>query len=207
MTLHSLFLEGFLLQASLILALGAQNIFVIESGMKKQNHLLIAFVCFFCDFILVFLGILGASKLFLIFPMFKSIVGILGVLFLFYYAILKLKEAIKPQALDLIQSNSSSKKQSIFNAIAFSLLNPHVYLDTIVLIGGYSSKFLILSDRLYFGAGVVGFSFLWFFTLAISSQFLQKVLNSQQSMRWFSLFSFIVLLYLSYSLSLDVIKW
>jgi L-lysine exporter family protein LysE/ArgO len=204
--MHNIFLEGFLLQASLILALGAQNIFVIEAGIKKQNHLIIAFVCFLCDFVLVIFGILGASKLFTIFPLFKSIIGAFGVLFLFYYAIVKLKEAVGSKAIALNDLTLISKKQSVVNALAFSLLNPHVYLDTVVLIGGYSSKYSIVSDKMSFGLGVVGFSFLWFFLLAIASQYLKDFLNSKQSMRCFSFGSAIVLIYLSYSLGLDVLN-
>lgn len=205
--MYTIFIEGFILQASLILALGAQNIYVIESGIKKQNHLLIAFICFLCDFILVILGILGASKLFLVFPMFKIVIGVLGVLFLFYYAITKFIEAFNPIPIELVEQSLTTKKQSIFSALAFSLLNPHVYLDTIVLIGGYSSKFTSVIDRLYFGLGVVGFSFLWFFLLAIASQYLKNFLNSKQSMRYFSLVSAIILIYLSFTLGFDIYHW
>ena len=77
------FSDGFLLQASLILALGAQNIFVLESGLKKQRQFVVAFVCSLCDLILIMLGVLGASSLFLRFPSLKIAFGIIGVGFLF----------------------------------------------------------------------------------------------------------------------------
>ncbi|MCO4782117.1 MAG: LysE family transporter [Candidatus Cloacimonetes bacterium] len=203
----SIFIEGFLLQASLILALGAQNIFVIESGIKKQNHILVAFVCFLCDFILVTIGIIGAAKLFVAFPLFKTIIGATGVLFLLYYALLKANEALNPKPEQSSDSKIISKKQSLISALAFSLLNPHVYLDTVVLIGGYSGKFISSFEKLCFGSGVVGFSFVWFLLLAIASQYLKNSLQSNHTMRLFNLTSSIILMYLCYSLAIDVLNW
>lgn len=83
--MDQMFLEGFLLQASLIFALGAQNIFVLESGLKKQHPLIVSFACFFCDLLLIMLGVTGAATLFTFFPYAKVSIGIIGILFLFYY--------------------------------------------------------------------------------------------------------------------------
>ena len=83
--MDQMFLEGFLLQASLIFALGAQNIFVLESGLKKQHPLIVSFACFFCDLLLIMLGLAGAATLFTFFPYAKVSIGIIGILFLFYY--------------------------------------------------------------------------------------------------------------------------
>ncbi len=76
------FWEGFVLQASLILAFGAQNLFVLESGLKKDNHFIVAFICTLCDFILIFIGLMGFSYLFNKFPDLKIVFGLLGVAFL-----------------------------------------------------------------------------------------------------------------------------
>jgi L-lysine exporter family protein LysE/ArgO len=88
------FLQGFSLQASLILALGAQNIFVLNSGLKKQRHLLVAFVSSVCDTLLVFVGVLGVATFFVEFPVLKIGLGIIGVVFLFFYGVLKIKEGL-----------------------------------------------------------------------------------------------------------------
>ena len=98
-------------------------------------------------------------------------------------------------------------KQSIFIALGFSLLNPHVYLDTVVLIGGYAGKFNLLLDRFSFGAGASFFSTIWFFLLALSSGLLRGFLQSERGLRFFSATAGIILLILSYKLGTDIMKW
>lgn len=87
------FVQGFFLQASLILALGAQNVFVLNSGLRKQRHLLVAFVSSLCDTVLIFSGVLGVATLFVQLPILKIALGLVGVGFLFFYGIVKLREA------------------------------------------------------------------------------------------------------------------
>ena len=89
----AIFTQGFFLQASLILALGAQNIFVLNSGLRRQRHLLVAFVSAVCDALLIFTGVLGVATLFVQIPLLKIGLGFVGVGFLFFYGFLKLKEA------------------------------------------------------------------------------------------------------------------
>jgi len=91
-TLFGAFLQGLLLQASLILAFGAQNIFVLHSGLRRQRHLLVAFVSSLCDTFLIFVGVLGVATFFVKFPVLKTGLGMVGVGFLFYYGILKILE-------------------------------------------------------------------------------------------------------------------
>src|SRR5690606_27553703 len=86
----SLFLEGLILQASFLRALGAQNIFVLEAGLKRHHHLMISFVCFVCDLTLILLGVAGAATFFTHFPGVKVFIGVLGVSFLFFYGVSKL---------------------------------------------------------------------------------------------------------------------
>jgi L-lysine exporter family protein LysE/ArgO len=201
------FVEGFLLQMSLILALGAQNIFVIEAGMKKQNHLLVASVCSCCDMSLIFLGIVGTSTLYSVLPEFKIWIGMGGLIFLLFYALIKIKEAAFPPKLKIKSFETPSMKQSILIALGFSLLNPHVYLDTVVLIGGYAGKFSLLPDRFSFGAGASFFSIIWFFLLALSSGLLRGFLQSEKGLRFFSAAAGIILLILSYKLGADIMEW
>ena len=203
----SIFLQGFLLQASLILALGAQNIFVLNSGLKKQKHLLVAFVCSVCDSLLILIGVLGVATFFIQYPILKLCLGILGVSFLFVYALLKLREAFKATQINIQSTQTNTTKQTILISLGFSLLNPHVYLDTIVLIGGYSSKFLLLSQRFSFGAGAALFSIIWFFGLSILASYGSKLLKNPKAMRILSLASGLILLFLSYKLGKDVWQW
>lgn len=203
----NIFLQGFFLQASLILALGAQNIFVLNSGLKKERHLLVAGLSSLCDTLLIFIGVLGVASIFIQIPLLKISLGILGVIFLFYYGILKIKETKSGVAIDLEGSPKSEKKKVIMQTLGFSLLNPHVYLDTVVLIGGYSAKFHNLTERFYFGIGASVFSTIWFFSLVILASFSSRFLKNQIMMKTISLVSGLVLILLSYKLGLEVISW
>lgn len=203
----AIFLQGFFLQASLILALGAQNIFVLNSGLRKQRHLLVALVSSICDTLLVFIGVLGLATFFIQFPILKISLGIIGVLFLFYYGILKLKEAKNGTEISLTSQQVISAKQVILASLGFSLLNPHVYLDTVVLIGGYSSKFSQFSERFYFGAGASVFSTIWFFGLALLASLGSQLLKNPKAMRLVSLISGLILVALSIKLGTDVLRW
>lgn len=203
-----IFLEGFLLQASLILALGAQNIFVLESGLKKQRHLLVAFVCSLCDAILILIGVAGAASVFVQIPILKTGFGILGVLFLLFYGVKKLREGFRPVVAEAGHAEtSSSLKKVVLLSLGFSLLNPHVYLDTVILIGGYSAKFSELSSRIQFGAGAASFSTIWFFGLALFAYSCRRLLNNPRGMQVVSILSGIILIVLSFKLGHDVYSW
>jgi L-lysine exporter family protein LysE/ArgO len=205
--MFQIFIQGFLLQASLILALGAQNIFVLNSGLRKQRHLLVALVSSICDTFLILVGVLGVATVFIQIPILKIILGVVGVGFLFYYGILKLKEAKIGIEISQTSQNMGTAKQAVAMSLGFSLLNPHVYLDTVVLIGGYSSKFDQLNERIYFGLGASAFSTIWFFGLAILASFGSRLLNNSKAMRIVSLISGIILIALAIKLGREVLDW
>lgn len=200
------FLEGFLLQASLIMALGAQNLFVLESGMRKHYHLTVSFVCFLCDLTIIMLGVMGAATLFHHFPEFKIVVGIVGIIFLLQYGIGKLRTPKEDVYLsDLMQEKNL--KRSILRAITFSILNPHAYLDGVVLIGGYSSKYAELPLRMTVGLGAAACSLVWFLVLSSASAKMMPVFQNPRRMRWVMGTAGICLIFLSARLSLDVYGW
>ena len=206
-----LFLPGFFLQASLILALGAQNLFVLDCGFKKRFPLRVALVCSLCDLMLIALGVLGAASIFVRIPALKIAFGELGVAFLAYYAILKLREAAakEPPILSTYRPSEdrSPLGKTLLTALGFSLLNPHVYLDTVVLIGGYSSRYPDLSERAGFGLGAGTFSVIWFFGLAGLASVLGRFLANPRAMRAIALGSGLVLAYLSVKLGVEVGSW
>ena len=202
------FIEGFLLQASLIIALGAQTLFVLESSLKKQHGLLIALICSACDFILIAVGVAGAATVFIQIPSLKLIVGIFGVSFLGYYGIKKILESLSTKNPEHGKNPSTKNiKQVILLSLSFSLLNPHVYLDTVVLIGGYSAKFPSLYDRSIFGLGAASFSTLWFLGLSAFSAMLSRFLNNREAMKKISLIAGLILLALAWKLGADVYRW
>lgn len=203
-----IFTQGFLLQASLILALGAQNIFVLNSGLRRQQHTLVALVSSVCDTLLVMIGVLGVATIFIQVPALKIGLGVLGVGFLFIYGALKIKEGFRGNTSNPTQPMIAvTRRQAILTSLGFSLLNPHVYLDTVVLIGGYSAKFAHASERLVFGAGASLFSTIWFFGLALLAAQAQRILRNEHALRRVSLVSGLILISLSVKLGRDVWDW
>lgn len=200
------FLEGFLLQASLIMALGAQNLFVLESGMRKHYHFTVSFVCFLCDLTIIMLGVMGAATLFHHFPEFKIVVGVVGVVFLLQYGVGKLR-APKENVYFSDVLKAKSLKSSILRAIAFSVINPHAYLDGIVLIGGYSSKYAELPLRIGVGLGAASCSLVWFLVLSSASGMMMPLFQDPRRMRWVMGTAGVFLIFLSLRLSVDVYGW
>jgi L-lysine exporter family protein LysE/ArgO len=205
--LSQILLQGFLLQASLILALGAQNIFVLDSGLRKQRHLVVALVAAICDTFLIFISVLGVATLFIQQPILKIALGILGVGFLFFYGMIKIREAGKGVELSQQSKQTHTFRQTVLVSLGFSLLNPHVYLDTVVLIGGYSSKFGLLNERFAFGLGASIASTIWFFGLVFLASLGSRLLNHKGAMRVVSLLSGLILIALAVRLSFDVMVW
>ena len=196
-----------MLQASLILALGAQNLFVIEVSLKRKNHLLVASICAVSDFILISIGVLGVSFLLIKVVELKIIVGSIGVAFLILYAFLKFKEAIHRESTAAqIVNGLESRKAVILGALGFTFLNPHVYMDTFFLVGGYSARFDSEKLRILFGLGAGSFSILWFYFLAIFTSCFSDLLRKEKIFRTISLLSGIILSYLSVKLGIEVVK-
>lgn len=203
----SIFLQGFFLQASLILALGAQNLFVLNSGLRRQRHLLVATICSICDGVLILIGVLGVATLFVKVPLLKIIFGVSGVGFLAFYGIKKLMEIKSTSKFSETAVPHTHSRQVILTTLAFSLLNPHVYLDTVVLIGGYAAKFSLTNERIMFGVGASTFSVLWFFGLAILASAGNRLIHNEKAMKTVSLVSGVILLWLSVKLGRDVFGW
>ncbi len=203
--MKEIFLEGMLLQASLIFALGPQNLFVLESGLRRQHHLTVSLVCFFCDLCLIMLGVLGAATFFNYFPQLKVIIGGIGVAFLIIYGVGKI--LVDPNVDIPVESHRSGIKTAILSSMTFSLLNPHAYLDGIILIGGYSAKYQEVSQRLALGLGASAFSLIWFLILSFGAASLMPLFMSPRRMRFVMSTAGFVLLFLSARLSMDVVGW
>jgi L-lysine exporter family protein LysE/ArgO len=205
--MERIFFEGFFLQASLIFALGAQNLFILESGLKGHYPVVVSLVCFLCDLTLIMLGVAGAGTLFSYFPEIKILFGILGVIFLFTYGWDKFKTQLQSAPSEGSLGPVPNLKRSVLQAMTFSLINPHAYLDGIVLIGGYSSKYASLVERVTLGWGSAIFSLLWFLSLSLTSQRMMPLLENPKRMRVIMGTAGITLMYLSARLSVDVYAW
>ena len=170
-------LLGFFTGLSLILALGAQNIFVIEQGLKRQYIFTVCLICSISDLILIFLGIF----LFEYFNDFFSkeielIFNILLFFFLIYFITTKIRTNYSDVSFE-IKTEKNKLKNIIFKTLAFTYLNPHVYSDTVFFLGNLSKNFEI-TDKYYFGIGASISSFMFFFTLGYLSKFMSSYLRS-----------------------------
>ena len=178
---------GFVTGLSLILAIGAQNIFVIEQGLKKQHIFLVCLICSLSDLILIFVGIF----LFHYFVQYfnstiELIFNILLIIFLLHFIYSKIKVYNSS-----INFNSDAKNISKLNillkTLGFTYLNPHVYSDTVFFLGNFSKNFLI-NDKILFGMGASVASFLFFFLIGYLSKFLSKYAQRQRIWKTINLF-------------------
>ena len=175
----SFLILGFLTGLSLILALGAQNIFVIEQGLKKQFIFIVCLICALSDFLLIFLGIF----LFQYFENFFSqsielILNILLLLFLINFIWKKIKLLNKKISINHTQ-NKEYLVNIIFKTLGFTYLNPHVYSDTVFFLGNFSKNFL-LSQKYLFGIGASLSSIIFFFSLGYFSKYLSSYVGSEK---------------------------
>lgn len=172
-------IKGFFVSLSLICAIGAQNAFVIKQGLLKNHIFWVVLICFICDFLLISVGVLGVGKIindniYLL----LTLTG-LGVLFLFFYGLSAFRSAYKGNSsLTLSEGKTSqtSKLAVISMTIAVTLFNPHVYLDTVVIIGGITAT-LDYSNKLMFMVGAWLASGLWFFSIGYGAKKLSPLFS------------------------------
>ena len=196
---------GFFTGLSLILAIGAQNIFVIEQGLKKQYVFLVCLICSLSDLLLIFLGIFLFEYFKVYFTSFVELIfNILLLVFLIYFIINKLRVNYDKLILNL-ESKKISLTNIIIKTLGFTYLNPHVYSDTVFFLGNFSKNFLI-TQKYYFGLGAAVASFLFFFGLGFLSKFLSKYLQSQMVWKLINLYIIIFMSILAFYVLLDILK-
>jgi L-lysine exporter family protein LysE/ArgO len=164
------YVNGLLIAAGLIMAIGAQNAFVLAQSLRREHHLPVAALCVICDALLVAAGVFGLATLLTQHPLWLSIARWGGAAFLLFYGSQALFRALRPQGVLQTTENAPRSRQAVLlAALAVTLLNPHVYLDTVLLIGSLGAQ------QPMPGAYVVGAasaSLLWFFTLALGAAWL-----------------------------------
>ena len=178
---------GFFTGLSLILAIGAQNIFVIEQGLKKQHIFLVCLVCSISDLILIFLGIFLFHYFIQYFnSTIELIFNILLIIFLIHFIYLKIRSFNLK-----IDLNNETKKISKFNiflkTLGFTYLNPHVYSDTVFFLGNFSKNF-IFDQKILFGFGASIASFLFFFVIGYLSKYLSHYAQNKKVWKIINLF-------------------
>ncbi|MFK4824031.1 LysE/ArgO family amino acid transporter [Paenochrobactrum sp. BZR 588] len=166
--------SGFLLGASLIIAIGAQNAFVLRQGLLRQHVFIICLICALSDAVLITVGVAGLGSLISQSPRLITAVTFGGAAFLFWYAYGAFKRALHPEAMHAKKQSGGRLKTAVLTALALTFLNPHVYLDTVVLLGSLSARFEGQS-RIAYGAGAAIASFVWFFALGYGARLLEPV--------------------------------
>lgn len=171
-------LQGFALGLSMIIPIGAQNAFVLNQGIKQRHHFTTATVCSVCDVALICLGIFGGGALLASNQTLLNAVTIGGIAFVLVYGINSLRSALFQTTPTEDENNTSilsSRKAVILGALAVTLLNPHVYLDTVVILGSIGGQFA-QDERIAFAAGTLMASFTWFYGLSFGAAKLSHIL-------------------------------
>ena len=180
-------LLGFLTGLSLILAIGAQNIFVIEQGLKKQYVFLVCLICSISDFILIFLGIFLFHYFTQYFsPVLELILNILLIIFLIHFIYSKIKSFNLKVNFNK-EIRGISKLNILIKTLGFTYLNPHVYSDTVFFLGNFS-KNLIFNQKILFGVGASIASFVFFFLIGYLSSYLSKYAQSNKIWKVINIF-------------------
>ena len=195
---------GFFTGFSLILAIGAQNIFVIEQGLKKQYVFLVCLICSISDLILIFLGIF-------LFEYFKTyftknvelIFNILLFIFLIYFIYNKVISLYKSSEIKF-ENSTLNLKNIIGKTLGFTYLNPHVYSDTVFFLGNFSKNFLI-TNKYFFGIGASIASFLFFFSLGYLAKFFSNYLINSNTWKAINFFIIIFMTVLSSYVFMDIL--
>ena len=202
----SFILLGFFTGLSLILAIGAQNIFVIEQGLKKEFVFLVCLICAFSDFLLIFLGIFVFHYFQDFFnPLIELILNLLLIAFLLYFIWSKIN--IQISKVDLyLKKNKSPLSIVIFKTLSFTYINPHVYSDTVFFLGNFSKNFTF-NQKIFFGIGASISSLIFFFFLGYMSKYLSNYLKTKKIWKIINLLIIIFMFFIVFYVLMNVINF
>ncbi|MBF7073900.1 amino acid transporter [Glaciecola sp. MH2013] len=171
---------GFTLGISLILAIGAQNAFVLKQGLKREHVFAVCFICALSDAILISAGVAGFGAIVKQFPLIEQVSRYAGAAFLFGYSMMSFKSAFTNQhKMEAKGEEVGNLTSALLTCLAFTWLNPHVYLDTVVLLGSISTQYE--GEQFSFGLGAVLGSFVFFFSLGYGAQFLIPIFKNPKA--------------------------
>ncbi len=177
------FLKGMGLGGSLIVAIGSQNAYLLRQALKREFVLTCIAICIICDVVLIGAGVAGMGQLIIQAPSLLFWIKIAGAGFLFWYGLRAARAAIHPSAMITDQDNTAPDRLTVIAAmLAFSLLNPHVYLDTVVLLGSIGGQ-QAGDGRLYFALGAMLASVLWFSCLGLGARYLTPIFSRPTAWR------------------------
>ncbi|MDF2184523.1 LysE/ArgO family amino acid transporter [Grimontia hollisae] len=195
-------LQGFGLGLSMIIPIGAQNTFVLNQGIRRHHHIATATLCFLCDFALIALGVFGGGAMLADNETLLSVVTLGGIAFLLTYAWQSLKSAWRTgPAKEQTQTGKTGKGllAVLLGAAAVTLLNPHVYLDTVVVLGSIGGQ-LESSQRMAFAVGTMLASLVWFYGIALGAAKMSPFLSRPKVQRIVDLLVAAMMLYVAFLL-------
>lgn len=193
------FAQGFALSAGLIVAIGAQNMFVLRQGLKREHVGPIVLFCAAADAALIIAGVSGLGSVLAVVPGLSLALGLVGAAFLAWYGVSALRRAASPSALIVEQQAAISLGAALAGTAAFTFLNPHVYIDTVMLMGAVGTS-LPPADRPLFMTGAASASFIWFASLGFGARFLAPIFSRPTAWRILDLAIGVMMLALSVSL-------
>ncbi len=172
---------GFLTGFSLIVAIGAQNAFVLRQGLRREHVFAIVLFAAVSDALLIVVGIAGLGAVIQGYPLALEVIRYFGAAYLIWFGISALRRALNPSTLEAGQGSEISLGKAIVTVAALTYLNPHVYLDTVILLGGIGNQFG--SERWLFAVGAATASFVWFFSLGYFAKLLSRFVSSPKFWR------------------------
>lgn len=175
--------NGFSLGFSLILAIGAQNAFILRQGLARQHVLPVVLFAATSDAILVALGVAGFGGVLRLFPALPDVMAIAGAAFLFVYGALRLRTMIRGGESLQTGAEPVPLRRALALCFGFTWANPHVYLDTVGLIGAVSTKYPGITEKAAFGLGAILASFGFFFSLGFGARMLAPIMRSPRAWR------------------------
>jgi len=173
-------LSGFALGGSLIIAIGAQNAFILRMGLIRHHVFVLCLICALSDAVLIAVGVAGLGAVVDTNPQLLKFISIGGGLFLMVYAIFAIRRMIFPETMESRSARSMPIIKAISICLAFTFLNPHVYLGTVVLVGALAAAWQG-QERLIFATGAISASFVWFFALGYGARLLGPLFEKQIS--------------------------
>ena len=186
------FIQGFIIGSSLIIAIGPQNLYVINQGLKKNFVFIVVLICSLSDSLLIVCGIYLSNNILSLNTSIITIMKLIGGIWLILYGINKIKNS-RQHEIKSSEINEASFTKVVLTTLAITYANPHVYLDTVILLGSISINF---DSKLYFGLGAIFASFIFFFSLGYFSNFLSQYIKSPKV--WFyidNVMGFLMLFY------------
>jgi L-lysine exporter family protein LysE/ArgO len=186
------FIQGFIIGSSLIIAIGPQNLYVINQGLKKNFVFIVVLICSLSDSLLIVCGIYLSNNILSLNTSIITIMKLIGGIWLILYGINKIKNS-RQHEIKSSEINAASFTKVVLTTLAITYANPHVYLDTVILLGSISINF---DSKFYFGLGAIFASFIFFFSLGYFSNFLSQYVKSPKV--WFyidNVMGFLMLFY------------